>query len=677
MPQPRAAWRLAALKSIAIPAHGRSGFRPAGVYAGWLPAALTCVSLALHAQPAQPAIDGALVVRQADSLWRAAASRGTRSATGAPGANQWVQSARYELRAALEPAHNMLRGSGVLRYRNRSPDTLRTIALTLSQNLFRAGAPHNEPVPVTGGIVLDTLCIARLAGAPASRTCASGSGSAVTTDLRVDYTVAWLALPVPLAPGDSIDLRSGWHFTVPPESAPRMGSDGHVTMIGYWYPQFAVYDDVVGWAADPYLANGEFYMDPADYDVRITVPAGYLVAATGALQNAAEVLSPVVRERLQQATRSFAVVRVVSESLLLANAATRAAPNLTWRFTATGVRDFAFYASREVVWDAMAALAPRAASAGAFDTVLVHAFYRPSEKTWRRAADYGRQSIEHFSRTLWPYPWSQMTLVEGIVDGGMEYPMLTVVSVGKDPRELLSTIAHEVGHMWFPMQAGNDERRFAWMDEGLASWLERSLLRASTGHDDDDEGLPDLYRTVAGMKGEQSMLVHADRYTGPLTYTAASYDKLVVVLRAFAAEYGDSALTSGVRAFGRAWSGSHPYPEDFTRMVFAAAGAEREAFVREWVVGTGHFDARIDDVTRSRDTLAVTVRVDGGALLSVPVVVTRDGGQSETHLISAAAFRNSRVQVLRISGARSVTSVVLDPARTRPDIDTSNQRWAP
>ncbi len=588
-----------------------------------------------------------------------------------------MQGARYELRATLDPGTRTLFGEGLLRYRNRSPDTLRTLALSLAQNLFRAGAPHDEAVPVTGGIILERFCVARESRAPGGRLCGGESTSAVSPALRVDNTIAWLTLPVPLAPGDSVDVRANWRFVIPPRDAPRMGTDGSVTMVGYWYPQFCVYDDVAGWETDPYLATGEFYMDHADYDVQVTVPGGFLVAATGVLQNPAEVLSPSARERLQHAARSFAAVTIVNDSLRRAHAATTPGTVATWHFVANDVRDFAFYTSREVVWDAMAAVVPRAGAPAVSDTILVHAFYRPREASWRRAADYGRQSVEAFSHLLWPYPWPQLTLVEGIVDGGMEYPMLTVVSVGSDGRELLSTIAHETGHMWYPMQVGSDERRFAWMDEGIASWLERVLLRASSGHDDDEEAVPDLYRTVTGMRAEQPMLTHADHYNGALTYTAASYDKLVVVFRAFSAEYGDSALVQGLRAYGAAWTGRHPYPPDFFRMVFARAGADRDVFVREWMRGTGHFDARIDDVVRLRDTLTVTIRSSGGAHLSVPVVVSRDGEASERVVIPAADFRRDSVQVVRIAGARSVRSIVLDPDHTRPDVNTANQRWAP
>ncbi len=508
------------------------------VRARWLLAAGACfVPVVQQAQPPAHAPRGEWVVRHADSLWQAAVARETRSPSGTPGPRYWVQSAHYALHATIDPAKRVLHGEGLIRYRNRSPDTLRTVAISLAQNLFRAGAPHDETVPVTGGMQIDGFCVTRMTRAATARLCPADTPPRLSSDLRVDNTIAWLTLPAPLLPGDSLDLRAAWHFVIPTEAAPRMGSDGSVTMIGYWYPQFCVYDDVAGWEVDPYLATGEFYMDDADYDVRITAPAGYLIAATGVLQNPGDVLSPAVREHLQRAAHSFAAVPIVTDSLRKAHGATMPGVSLTWRFTGTRVRDFAFYASRDVVWEARAALVPPAGG-GDTDTVLVHALYRPRMRDWRRAADDGRKSIEHFSRVLWAYPWPQMTLVEGIVEGGMEYPMLTVVSVNGDAHELLTTLAHEIGHMWYPMQAGSDERRFAWMDEGLASWLERSLLRAIVGRDDDDDGIPDLYRTMTGMRGEESMLTHADHYSSALAYTAASYDKPVVGGGRVSCDYG-------------------------------------------------------------------------------------------------------------------------------------------
>ncbi len=177
------------------------------------------------------------------------------------------------------------------------------------------------------------------------------------------------------------------------------------------------------------------------------------------------------------------------------------------------------------------------------------------------------------------------------------------------------------------------------------------------------------------MRVAQPMLRHADQYVDRPSYYVASYDKLVVVLRAFAAEYGDVPLLDGLRAYGAAWSGRHPYPEDFYRTVFAAAGDDREVFVREWVRGTGWFDASIDRVTSLNDSLTVAVRLSGGARLSVPVVVTRVDGSTERLTIAAADFRRAAVQRVHVPDPRSVASVELDPERRQPDLDRANQRW--
>ena len=111
----------------------------------------------------------------------------------------------------------------------------------------------------------------------------------VQAGFQIEGTIAWIRLPTPLAPGSSADFEFSWGYTVPADGAPRSGTDGEVFMIAYWYPQVAVYDDVNGWQTDWYMGNAEFYMGYADYDVALTVPAGWLIGSTGELKNAAEV----------------------------------------------------------------------------------------------------------------------------------------------------------------------------------------------------------------------------------------------------------------------------------------------------------------------------------------------------------------------------------------------------
>ena len=218
-------------------------------------------------------------------------------ANGEPGPRYWTQYARYALRAELDPTTKRLTGDGRVRYQNRSPDTLRFVAVHLYQNLFAPGSARNVEVPPTNGMELSRVSSRRVVHC---RSCAT-STPASRRDSRSRARSRGSVLPTPLAPGSATDFEFSWEFTVPPDGAPRSGTDGEVFMIAYWYPQVAVYDDVNGWQTDWYMGNAEFYMGYADYDVALTVPAGWLIGATGELKNATEVLTPATRERLAEA----------------------------------------------------------------------------------------------------------------------------------------------------------------------------------------------------------------------------------------------------------------------------------------------------------------------------------------------------------------------------------------
>src|SRR5512146_3256974 len=153
------------------------------------------------------------------------------------------------------------------------------------------------------------------------------------------------------------------------------------------------------------MGIGEFYMDDADYEVAITAPDGWLVAATGELDDASEVLSATARARLDSARRTGAIVHVVTSGDRKAGRSTARGRDgrLTWRWHARGVRDFAFAASRAFVWDATTADVGDRDGDGAPDTVMIHSVYRPGTWGWSRSAAYVKQSVEFMSRLLWPY----------------------------------------------------------------------------------------------------------------------------------------------------------------------------------------------------------------------------------------------------------------------------------
>ncbi|HEU4586381.1 MAG TPA: hypothetical protein VFR95_11555, partial [Gemmatimonadaceae bacterium] len=313
-----------------------------------------------------------------------AVKRGTRTRTGRPGESNWVQYARYSIDARLDAANARVEGRESVVYLNNSPDTLRTLAVHLRQNVFAPGSPRRSEVPITGGVKLGRIAVEGKAIRPAANSRALRTADA--GGYSVDGAVMWIRLPAPLLPRDSTRLEIAWSFSPPPSpSDGREGREGKsLYFIGYWYPQIAVYDDVNGWVADPYINGAEFYMDPADYDVRLTVPHGWPVGATGTLVNEDSVLSRQTLDRLARARSSRDVVHVLTASDRASGAGfAHGGTDATWHFVAKDVRDFAWGTSDRYNWDATIALV-NGASAGATDTVMINSFFRihPSAAAW-------------------------------------------------------------------------------------------------------------------------------------------------------------------------------------------------------------------------------------------------------------------------------------------------------
>ncbi|MDQ2768751.1 MAG: M1 family peptidase, partial [Gemmatimonadota bacterium] len=206
-----------------------------------------------------------------------AIANGTRTRTGEPGPRNWVQHARYSIDASIDPATNTLSGTERVTYINNSPDTLAQLAVYLRQNVFRAESQRRDVAPLTDGVKLARVVANGSTLVELSADEDATAASPQRAGYQVDGTVMWIALPSPLMPHDSVALEVAWSY-IPPltPSDGREGRDEHLYLFGYWYPQLAVYDDVNGWMADPYLLEAEFYMDPADYDVRLTAPRGWV-----------------------------------------------------------------------------------------------------------------------------------------------------------------------------------------------------------------------------------------------------------------------------------------------------------------------------------------------------------------------------------------------------------------
>jgi peptidase M1-like protein len=607
-----------------------------------------------------------------------AVERGTRTRTGSPGPRYWQQWARYRLAAELDPTSARVTGRGSVRYFNRSPDTLPDIWVHLHQNLFAQTAPRNQAVPATKGMELTRVAAqgSGLADASGARPWPTGGG------YEIDATRLHIRLPRPLLPHDSVDLEFQWAFTVPPDGAPREGTDGEIFMIAYWYPQIAVYDDVNGWQRDPYLGTSEFYMGYGDYDVELTVPEGWLIGGTGTLTNATEVLSGETRARLDRARRSTEVVHVVADGDRGAGRATTRGQNrkLTWRFRAANVRDFAFGTSGQYLWDATIATAGDEDRDGRPDTASIHTLYRPSRRQWAwdQSAKYARHSIEYLSRFLWPYAYPQMTAVDGVVScSGMEYPMVTCIGGRRDTLALYSVIVHEFAHMWFPMQVGSDEKRYAWQDEGLTRFNQIQGMQEYFKGYDRLSISRNNYLAIARTDFEEPLMRHGDYYQyGTAAYGVASYDKMALNLEMLRALLGEATFMRAYREYGRRWLNKHPTPYDMWNTFEEVAGRDLDWFWRTWWYETSTLDHAIGGVRTTPSGLEIDVEDRGTAFMPTRVAVTRADGSVERAEVPVEIWLDgTRRHTLRLRRSPSVTKVEIDPDRRFAYLSRERHRW--
>ncbi|MBX3464523.1 MAG: hypothetical protein KF830_15245 [Planctomycetes bacterium] len=585
----------------------------------------------------------------------AAILQNTRTLTGRPGTQHWTNTAHYRLEAELDPAQKRLRGRATLTYRNRSPQPLDRLWLHLYQDLLKPGAMRTRFVEPGDGLELQEV---RIDGRPVR-------GRAFDTRLS-------LRLPQKLASGGEVTLEIDYAFTVPRAgAAPRMGHEREdVFYLGYWYPQFAVFDDVDGWVADPYRGNGEFYMGYADYDLAITVPQGYLVRATGELQNADEVLTEKARAALARAAQQREVVHVVDADDLAAGRQTAESPTglLTWRFRAENVRDAAVSIARTYLWDATHAVVKDGQGPGRDGTAMIHAVYEPNSGDWVRAAEYARHTIEYMSANLHPYPWPHMTACEGVIGGGMEYPMMTIVG-GRQPAD---TIAHELVHMWFPMLVGSNEKRFAWQDEGFTSFwttLCRDDFRRRTQGPRRDIL---QYAAVVARGGDVACMRHADAY-GEDDFGFASYTKPAAVLHQLRGLLGDEVFFAAFRRYTADWAFKHPTPFDFFHTFADVAGRDLEPYFRTWFYEAWTLDHAIGEVQEAADRTTVVVEDRGRAMHPAVLEATLADGTRQRHVVPWEHWWDqTRATVVLPAG---VVEVELDPDTTSLDCDRKNNRW--
>lgn len=477
----------------------------------------------------------------------------------------WQQQVRYDIDVVLNDQEKSLRGFETVTYKNNSPSSLDFIWFHIWPNAYK-----NENTALFKQLKNDT--------ARAGKLDKYTPGSIEGLNFKVNGKVALTAphpnpdyidiikvkLASPLKPGDSVKISTDFKVKLPSYFSRSGFADGEF-MVCQWYPKPAVFDKN-GWHEFPYLDMGEYYSDYASFNVNITVPADYVVGATGVLQNADE-LAEYKRIGAKNAANRAA------KPVLYAAKNKKGIKKLNYKMH--NVPDFAWFADKDFVIQYDTA---RLASGKVVDAFT---YYHNKDSTlWNYSVDYAKDAVKSYSRWIGDYEYPVVQVVEGPKNnssGGMEYPTITLITSPDAKKESLdAVIAHEVGHNWFMSMLGSNERQHAWQDEGLNTYFqfryEAEKYRSNSIFGDaipvevralpPDKFLNAIYGALSGIPMKSAIDVPSDKFTSSDDYSTASYLKAALWLYVLESGVGRDKMDAAFKHYFKLWSGKHPQPAD-------------------------------------------------------------------------------------------------------------------
>lgn len=603
-----------------------------------------------------------------------------RSGSGAPGPLYWQNRADYNISATLDTTNDLITGRDEIMYTNNSPNNLHYVWLQVDQNLFKKDSRGHYAEGMstfTGGYNIKSIRIML-------------NGHRFTPEYIVSDTRMQIRLPEALkAKGGKLTIDISYSFKITEHMARlgKMGSkNGAIYDVAQWYPRMCVYNDIRGWDTLPYLGAGEFYCEYGNFDYKVTVPWDMIVAGSGVLQDPKDVLTREEMNRLAKARQSDKTVYIVKPDEI-GKPDMRPVHNgmVTWHFKMNNTRDVSWAASRAFIWDAARVDLPKGKKAIA---MAVYPIESNGEKAWSRATQYLKHSIEIFSKHWYPFPWHSATTVGGPV-GGMEYPGIVFCSYRATGKMLFMVTAHEIGHNWFPMLVGSNERRYAFMDEGFNTFID-IYAQQEYNHGEyapkrDMEFDPKNVNPAQGIvpymlnPETEPIITRADviqgRYLHYLEYYKTSLG--LYMLREYI--LGHKRFDYAFRTYIRRWAYKHPTPKDFFRTMNDAAGENLNWFWKEWFYKTWKLDIGVTSVKYINNDpsqgIVITLKNYDRMVMPVTVKVVESNGKSGEKNLPVEIWQRGGTWSFEYHSTSRVDSVIVDPNGELPDVNLKNNVW--
>ena len=489
----------------------------------------------------------------------------------------WQQQVNFIIDVRLNDKTNELDGFEKITYINNSPDTLKFIWFHLWPNAYKNDQTAFSHQLLKNGSTKFYFSSKEEKGYINRLDFKVDGSSAKTEDHPNHIDIVKLVLPRPLPPSQQITITTPFHVKLPFNFS-RGGYNEQAYQITQWHPKPAVYDHK-GWHEIPYLDQGEFYSEFGNYDVRITLPENYVVAATGELygEDGKTVQEKNYRQlelnpEKQKKTKSAALNTVVKKEIFPASSAT----TKTLSFKQDNVHDFAWFADKRFLVDRDTVLLSTGKVVNVYNYYLTK--FR-DEKTYKNPGiDFAKDAIRFYSNEVGEYPYNIVSVVEGPLsfDGGMEYPTITCIAPMASTKLFDIVIAHEIGHNWFYGILASNERKHPWMDEGINSFYEKKYSAFKYG--DQPQLQEILLHTKMIQKTDQPIETPSDSLS-VLNYFTVTYHKTAKWMQFLEEQYGKDEFQKKMQEYFKQWKFKHPYPEDFQKAITGKTDSNDRLFV--------------------------------------------------------------------------------------------------
>lgn len=582
------------------------------------------------------------------------------------GQPRWQQQADYTINASLDTKKHLIQGQERIRYVNNSPDTLTKLFFHLYWNAFQPGSMmdvRSRSLPDPDRRVQDR--ISRLTeGEIGYQKIRSLTQDGKETKTQLTGTILEVHLPAPLLPQMSTVLEVVFESQVPIQirRSGRDNREGIAYSMTQWYPKIAEYDHQ-GWHPYQYVAR-EFHGVWGNYEVTLELPSDYVVAGTGVLQNAAEVGHGYEPP---------------------GTTVTRPKGNLTWHFSAPNVIDFAWAADPQYKHERVQV--PNGPE--------LHFFYQPGEKTkhWPDLLPVGVKLFQFMNDRFGKYPYSTYSVIQG-GDGGMEYPMCTLILGEVGFQGTAGTMIHEVAHSWFQMVLASNEALYAWMDEGFTTFA-----TAEAGNHVFDRKLTnpqastlDGFEKFIKSGTDEPATQHSDIFSTNAAYTVSSYTKGSIMLTHVRYIMGERLFWKGIKRYYEQWKFRHPEPNDFVRVMESVAGLQLKWHANYLIGSTKHVDYAVKSVVTGNE-MAITLERKGEFPMPVEVTLTYADGTTDLIYIPTNETLGSKAFDKPVTelkpwfwvateyafswskNAGNIVSVEIDTKRETADVERANNKW--